>query len=119
MREGEVTVAQTVLVTGASTGIGLATAKYFAEKGWNVVATMRKPEQASLELKSPRILVTRLDVLDEASIKTAISQGIEKFGQIDALVNNAGFAVMGVFEPTSTESIRRQFDTNVFGLMAV
>lgn len=110
---------KTVLITGTSTGIGLATAKYFAAKGWNVVATMRKPETASPELKGPNLFVTQLDVLDEASIERAIKESIAKFGQIDALINNAGYGVMGVFEPTPINVIRRQFDTNVFGLMSV
>lgn len=110
---------QTVLITGSSTGIGRATAKLFAEKGWNVVATMRTPEKES-ELKSAgSVLLARLDVTDGASIRTAIDSGIQRFGRIDALVNNAGYGLTGTFESMSMAQIRRQFDTNVFGLMEV
>lgn len=109
----------TVLITGTSSGIGLKTALHFSQRGWNVVATLRKPEQAPEALKAPGILITRLDVLDEASIQSAIKEGITHFGKIDVLVNNAGFGVMGAFEPTPVANIKRQFDTNVFGLMSV
>lgn len=112
-------MSKTVLITGTSSGIGLETAKHFAQKGWNVVATMRKPEQASKDLVAPNILVTRLDVLDENSIQAAVQSGVERFGKIDVLVNNAGYGVMGAFEPTPLANIKRQFDTNVFGLMSV
>lgn len=115
----ETDMSNTVLITGASTGIGLETAKYFAKNGWNVVATMRKPEQASPDLNLPNVFVTALDVLDEGSIQQAIEKGIARFGRIDALVNNAGFGVMGVFEPTPLATIKRVFDTNLFGLMSV
>lgn len=109
-------MAQTILITGASTGIGKATAEYFLERGWNVIATMRNPDaQPTHERK----LVLRLDVLEQGSIDDAIRQGIEKFGQIDVLVNNAGYALVGTFESMGEGQIKKQFDTNVFGLMRV
>lgn len=110
---------QTVLITGASSGIGKAAAKFFAEKGWNVVATMRTPEKEKELGKLANVLLTRLDVTDEASIEQAMNEGIAKFGRIDALVNNAGYGLSGPLESTSMDQIRRQFETNVFGLMAV
>jgi NAD(P)-dependent dehydrogenase (short-subunit alcohol dehydrogenase family) len=110
---------QSVLITGASTGLGRATAKFFAARGWNVVATMRRPE-AEMELtRRDDVLVTRLDVQDRTSIATAIAAGIARFGRIDALINNAGFGLFGLFEGTPREKILEQFEVNVFGVMDV
>lgn len=112
-------MSNTILITGASTGIGKATAKFFQNKGWNVVATMRSPETDSELATLDNVLVTRLDVTDSSSIYTAIDQGIAKFGQIDVLVNNAGYGAYGPLEAFPMENIRRQFDTNVIGLLEV
>lgn len=112
-------MSKTVLITGASTGIGKATALYFQEKGWNVAATMRTPEKAEDLAALENVLVTRLDVLDLASIEAAIAEGIQKFGKIDSLVNNAGYGAYGPLEAFERESILRQFNTNVIGLMDV
>ncbi len=110
-------MAKTILITGASSGIGRTTAELFQEKGWNVVATMRKPE-AEEELSGLKnVLVTRLDVTDDASIQAAVAEGIERFGQIDVLLNNAGYGAYGPLEATPSENIRRQFETNVIGLL--
>ncbi|MDB5978770.1 MAG: family oxidoreductase [Nevskia sp.] len=109
---------QTVLITGASSGIGLATSRLFAAKGWNVIATLRNPAGSELAALD-NVLVTRLDVEDPASIAPAIEAGIARFGRIDALVNNAGFGLYGLFEATPPEKIRQQFDVNVFGVMEV
>lgn len=111
---------KTVLITGASTGFGAAVAQHFATVGWNVVATMRNTAAAPKELTgNANILVTRLDVQDRASIDTAIAEGINKFGSIDVVVNNAGYGQFGVFEAVSREAIQTQFDVNVFGAMDV
>lgn len=108
---------QTVIITGASTGIGRAAAEYFASQGWNVAATMRNPEKYP-ELKSISGIKTYvLDVTDPSSIDSALGQIQNDFGRIDALVNNAGYGVDGVFEAMSDAVIEKQFDTNVFGLM--
>jgi NAD(P)-dependent dehydrogenase (short-subunit alcohol dehydrogenase family) len=109
---------KTVLITGASSGIGLATALYFYEQGWNVIATMRHPEKRKTALHEkglPDIL--HLDVMDPATIQAAIQYGIEKYQRIDVLVNNAGYAIYGPFEASTSEQIKKQYDTNVFGLM--
>lgn len=112
-------VKKTVLVTGASSGIGKATVKYFSEKGWNVAATMRTPERDDEVRHYPNTRVYALDVTLPETIDTAIEQADRDFGRIDAVVNNAGYGVDGVFEAMSDDVIRRQFETNVFGLMRV
>ena len=112
-------MAQTVLITGSSTGIGKATAQWFHDKGWNVVATMRSPEKETELTALDNVLVTRLDVLDSDSIQAAFAAGIERFGSIDALVNNAGYGAYGPLEAFPMDAIRRQFDTNVIGLLEV
>ncbi len=108
---------QTIFITGASSGFGKETAKLFQSKGWNVIATMRSPEKEQELTQLENVLVVELDVQDEKSIKTAVQKGIEKFGNINALLNNAGFAVMGVFETSTEEQIKNQYDVNVFGIM--
>jgi NAD(P)-dependent dehydrogenase (short-subunit alcohol dehydrogenase family) len=109
---------KTILITGASSGIGRATAAYFCDKGWNVVATMRAPEKEAELSALDRVLVTRLDVEDAASIDAAVSAALKRFGRIDALLNNAGYGAYGPLEATPLEKIRRQYNVNVFGLLA-
>jgi short-subunit dehydrogenase len=108
-----------ILITGASTGIGLHTAKLFQSRNWKVAATMRSPEKAEELQRIADIECIRLDVTDVDSIKSAIATTLEKFGRIDAVVNNAGYGLAGPFEATSSDQIERQFATNVFGLMNV
>ncbi|MCV2894346.1 SDR family oxidoreductase [Lentibacter sp. XHP0401] len=108
----------TILITGASSGIGKATAVRFHSEGWKVIATMRDPAAADLA-DLDNVLVTRLDVTDPASITAAVTAGIERFGAIDVLLNNAGYGAYGPLEAFSTDRIRRQFDTNVIGLLEV
>jgi NAD(P)-dependent dehydrogenase (short-subunit alcohol dehydrogenase family) len=108
----------TVLITGCSSGFGLASAKFFLDRGWNVIATMRSP-QPMLFVDSDRLLVTALDVTDPNSVSNAVSEGIARFGQIDVVVNNAGIGLFTAFEATPDEVIRQAFETNTFGVMAV
>jgi NAD(P)-dependent dehydrogenase (short-subunit alcohol dehydrogenase family) len=112
-------MAKTVLITGASSGFGKETAKLFQKKGWNVIATMRSPEKETELTQLNNVLVTMLDVQDIASIQKAVKAGADKFGRIDALVNNAGYGLMGVFESATSEQIKKQYAVNVFGLMEV
>ena len=110
---------KTIFITGASSGIGKTTAIYFAERGWNVAATMRKPEQETELLKYEGIKIYALDVLDEKSIQKAYQAALNDFGHLDVLVNNAGYAALGPFEAADKTQIEKQFDTNVIGLMSV
>lgn len=111
-------MANTVLITGASTGIGKATAKLFVEKGWNVAASMRTPSKETELQEGENLILPTLDVTDEVSIRNSVNETLQRFGRIDALVNNAGYGLSGTFESMDMERIRRQFETNVFGLMA-
>ncbi|HEV7642396.1 MAG TPA: SDR family oxidoreductase [Pyrinomonadaceae bacterium] len=114
-------MSKTVLITGCSSGFGKATAEFFLAQNWNVIATMRTPPKNFGEIfgDSDRVLVTRLDVTDPDSISRAIDSGIEKFGRIDAVVNNAGIGLLSAMEATPDSTIREVFETNVFGVMAV
>ncbi len=112
-------MSKTILITGSSTGIGKATAAHFHHQGWNVIATMRSPEKEEDLTDLEHVLITRLDVLDLDSIDRAIKKGIEVFGQIDVVVNNAGYGAFGPLESFPRENIVRQFNTNVIGLLDV
>lgn len=103
-----------ILITGCSSGYGLATARYFLAQRWNVIATMRTPREGILPV-SENLRVLPLDVTDNASIAAAIDAA----GPIDVLVNNAGIGVVGAFEATPLPHIRKVFDTNTFGVMAM
>lgn len=108
-----------ILITGASSGIGKETAKLFQTNGWNVIATMRNPENETELTKLQNVHIAKLDVLDLNSIQNAVSEGIQKFGKIDVLLNNAGYGAYGPLESFSREKIVRQFNTNVIGLLDV
>ena len=105
---------KTVLITGCSSGFGLETAKYFLNRDWNVIATMRTPRENLLP-PSDRLRVLALDVTDQNSI----AQAIEAAGEIDVLVNNAGIGILGALEGISMAAVREIFETNTFGTMAV
>jgi short-subunit dehydrogenase len=110
---------KTIFITGASSGIGKETAKLFQAKGWNVIATMRNPENETELSQLDNVLVAKLDVLDVDSILKAFAEGIQKFGSVDVLINNAGYGAYGPLETFSREKILRQFNTNVIGLLDV
>jgi NAD(P)-dependent dehydrogenase (short-subunit alcohol dehydrogenase family) len=104
---------KTVLITGCSSGYGLATARHFLAQGWRVVATMRTP-RADLFPASANVQVVALDVTDASSIAAALDAA----GEIDVLVNNAGIGVVGAFEAMPIATLREVFATNTFGTMA-
>jgi NAD(P)-dependent dehydrogenase (short-subunit alcohol dehydrogenase family) len=110
---------KTLLITGASSGIGLATAELFQQKGWNVVATMRNPEANPALARLANVVCLPLDVTATETIVPTIAAAIEKFGAIDALVNNAGYALVGPLEACDLAEVKRQFETNVFGLISM
>jgi NAD(P)-dependent dehydrogenase (short-subunit alcohol dehydrogenase family) len=110
---------KTVIITGASSGIGKACARLFQARGWQVGAAVRTPDSVADLAALERVKVYRLDVTSKLSIEAALAQAIEDFGGIDVLVNNAGYAAIGPFEAADEEQVRRQFETNVFGLMNV
>ena len=110
---------KTIVITGASSGIGKAAAIYFAQQGWNVAATMRNTDSESDFAAHPSIALFTLDVTDQESIKSALAQILQKFSDIDVLYNNAGYALAGAFEATTDEQVRKQFETNLFGVMNV
>jgi NAD(P)-dependent dehydrogenase (short-subunit alcohol dehydrogenase family) len=119
MRKTNNAEVKTVFITGASSGIGRATAEYFATQGWDVVASMRNPQKAGSLSELDGVHIVACDVTDPESIQSAVLQAHERFGQIDVLVNNAGYGLVGPFEAVSEEQIRQQFEVNVFGLQAV
>lgn len=104
---------ETILITGTSSGYGLETARYFHDRGWNVIATMRTPREDVLPA-SDRITVLPLDVTDADSIAAAFDAA----GPIDVLVNNAGIGSIGIVEATPVDKARELFETNTFGVMA-
>lgn len=104
----------TVLITGCSSGFGLETARFFLDKGWHVVATMRTPREGLLP-PSERLRLLALDVTDAESIRRCV----EEAGPMDALVNNAGVGLLAPTEGIALSSVREIFETNTFGTMAM
>jgi NAD(P)-dependent dehydrogenase (short-subunit alcohol dehydrogenase family) len=100
------------LITGAGSGIGQATVTRFADAGWNVVATMRTPTGQSSDTR----LITPLDVTDPVSVRAAVDATLERFGQVDVVVNNAGYGQYGIFETLTPEQVQAQFNVNLFGV---
>jgi NAD(P)-dependent dehydrogenase (short-subunit alcohol dehydrogenase family) len=108
-------VSKAVLITGCSSGIGRATAERLAGVGWKVYATARQVEAiAPLEERGCELLP--LDVTDEDSMRSAVDEVERREGAVGVLVNNAGYSQSGAVEAVPTEKVRRQFETNVFGL---
>jgi NAD(P)-dependent dehydrogenase (short-subunit alcohol dehydrogenase family) len=117
-------VTDSVLITGAGTGFGLATALYLAERRFQVYASVpdlgqREGVDAAAAERGVSLRVLRLDVTDQESIRSAVDTIIEESGSIYGLVNSAGLGLRGFFEDLSEGEIRRLFDVNVFGVMAV
>src|SRR3954447_11531498 len=107
---------EAVLITGCSTGIGRATALRLAKAGHTVYATARK-EDAIADLRDAGCRTLALDVTDEASMQAAVDHVVQAEGAIGVLVNNAGYSQSGAVETVTPEDLRRQFETNVFGLV--
>lgn len=115
---------EVILITGCSSGFGLLTAARLSSKGYTVIATMRnlnKQEALLSEVRSRggTVDIVQLDVTDKESIDKAITEIGEKYGYIDALINNAGYGLGGFFEDMTEEEIRAQMETNFFGVQNV
>ncbi|KIC93987.1 oxidoreductase [Flavihumibacter solisilvae] len=111
---------QVWFVTGASKGFGFEITKAALKAGHKVVATVRSnPGRLSSQFNSKDLFVVVLDVTKEGQVKDGVKQAIDQFGRIDVLVNNAGFGLLGAIEEISDSEAKRQFDTNVFGLLNV
>lgn len=111
-------VSQAVLITGCSTGIGRATAERLAKRGHTVYATARRLDSIA-DLSNAGCRTLQLDVTDEASMRAAVDAVEREHGAVGALVNNAGYGLEGAFEDTSMADVRKQFETNVFGLVGM
>lgn len=111
-------MSQTIFITGASTGLGKATAKLFAARGWNVIATMRRPENDTELRQLPNVRLLPLDVTDVAQIQEATRQALA-WGPVDVVFNNAGYGVFGALEATPDEQLVRQMETNFLGVVRV
>jgi NAD(P)-dependent dehydrogenase (short-subunit alcohol dehydrogenase family) len=105
-----------VLITGCSSGIGHATAELLANEGWKVYATARRPETLG-DLKAAGCETLALDVCDESSMQAAVAAVTEAEGAVGVLINNAGYSQSGAVESIPLDVVRRQFETNVFGLV--
>ncbi|MEM7047341.1 MAG: oxidoreductase [Pseudomonadota bacterium] len=112
-------MSKTILITGASTGFGYALADEAAERGHHVIATARKPESVHslIDKHGDKVLAAKLDVTDKDSIQNAFNLASQTFGQIDVLINNAGFGLIGALEEFSESEIHDQLNTNVAGVI--
>lgn len=112
-------MSRTVAITGTASGFGRDSVKLFEAQGWNVVATVRKESDLGVHQDLPNVKTLLLDVNDEVADSAFAAAALEQFGAVDALVNNAGYYHMGPVEAGSMEQIHNQFQTNVFGLIAL
>lgn len=109
---------KTIFITGASSGLGKATAKLFHDNGWRVIATMRHPEKETELDKLENVFLYPLDVTNSEQVNQTIQQVIAQF-EIDVIFNNAGYGMVGGFEAYTEEDIRRQLETNLLGVFRV
>ena len=109
---------KTILITGASTGIGKATAKLFQSQGWKVIATMRTPEKEMELTQLENVTILPLDITNLEQIKSTVEKAISLF-EIDVVVNNAGYGLLGSLESFTDENIVRQINTNFLGTVRV
>ena len=113
-------MSKNIFITGTNSGFGKATVEQFAQAGWNVAATVRDLSQhAQLFNDLPNVTLYELDVTDFEQVESVASRVIAQLGTVDVVVNNAGYCLMGPTETTTMAQIKAQYDTNVFGLLAV
>lgn len=108
----------TIFITGSSSGIGKATAKLFAQKGWTVIATMRTPEKETELTQYPNIKLYPLDVTKPEQIAETVSEVLSKY-EVDVLFNNAGYGLKARFEDMTEEVMKKSIDTNILGMVRV
>jgi NAD(P)-dependent dehydrogenase (short-subunit alcohol dehydrogenase family) len=106
---------KTVLITGASSGVGETTARLFAREGWNVVASARAVDRIGGWADQPNIARLAMDVTDESAVQAGVASAAARFGGLDALVNNAGAGLAGAFESISEADLKAVFEVNLFG----
>jgi NAD(P)-dependent dehydrogenase (short-subunit alcohol dehydrogenase family) len=111
-------MAKTIFITGASSGLGKATAKLFAEKGWRVIATMRNPEQETELSQMKNVTLLPLDVTNVEQIKATVEKAVTS-GDIDVVFNNAGYGLAGPLEGINDAQLTRQINTNLLGVIRV
>lgn len=109
---------KTIFITGASAGLGKSTAKLFQLKGWNVIATMRTPENETELTKLKNVTVLKLDITDSVQIIDTVRKVMQQY-TVDVVLNNAGYGLIGPLEALTDEQITRQIDTNLLGLIRV
>lgn len=109
---------KTIFITGASAGLGKATAKLFQSRGWNVIATMRNPEKETDLTQLANVTLLPLDVTNSEQIKSTVAKAIS-LHLVDVVFNNAGYGLMGAMEALSDEQILREFNTNLLGVLFV
>ncbi|RYZ22723.1 MAG: SDR family oxidoreductase, partial [Chitinophagaceae bacterium] len=109
---------KTIFITGASAGLGKATAKFFQAKGWQIIATMRNPEQETELRALENVTVLPLDITDPVAIAATVQQ-VTAQNAVDVVLNNAGYGLIGALEALSDEQITRQLDTNILGVIRV
>ena len=110
---------RTIVITGTSSGFGKLCVERFAAEGWNVVATVRKDSDLMIHQRLPNVRTVLLNVDDEPADLALADLAVQEFGRVDALVNNAGYYQAGPLEGSTMDQIHRQFQTNVFGLIAL
>lgn len=111
-------MSKTIFITGASSGLGKATAKLFATEGWTVIATMRQPEKETELTQLPNVHLLKLDISNKMQIAD-IAVKAENISPVDVLFNNAAYGLMGPFEGTANEQLERQINTNFLGTILV
>jgi NAD(P)-dependent dehydrogenase (short-subunit alcohol dehydrogenase family) len=109
---------KTIFITGASTGIGKATARFFQQKGWNVIATMRNPDKETELRQLENVTLLPLDVTDVKQIEHTVAKSIALHA-VDVVFNNAGYGLMGALEALSDDQILKQLNTNLLGVIRV
>lgn len=109
---------KTIFITGASSGLGKATARIFQAKGWKVIAAMRSPEKETELAQLQNVTLIQLDVTNPQQITTAVAQALAQ-GAVDVVFNNAGYGLMGALEALSDEQVVKQIDTNLLGVIRV